>query len=516
MSGAANSVSDGLHLNLTEVIDDAVGGQARRRVILLLGSILGLQAADTGAVGALAAPLERSFHIGNAEVGLLVTATTLIGCVATLPFGSLADRHSRTRLLQVVVGLWAVATLASALSVDYTMLLVTRLALGGVVAAAGPALASLFGDLIPSDERSRLWGYVLTGELIGAGLGILVAGTLSAPLGWRWAMGVLGVPAAVLAWAIRKWLPEPARGGQAHLRVGDEEILTADQVDEAGEGATETSASVGPDEISEIERQAVASGVEPEPELILTDELDLSLWQATRYVLRIRTNVALIIASGFGYFFLAGLETFAELYFRERYDVGQGLATLLFLVVAAGAVFGVVVSGRVTDGLIARGRTSARVLVGAVAYIATTVWFVPGVLSRTLVLSLPLFFLAAFSVGAANPPVDAARLDIVPSRLWGRAEAVRTALRQVLQGAAPLLFGLVSQAFGGGRAGLSTGVDTSALKGSATAAHGLELAFVVLAIPMLVGGAVLWLCRSAYIREVLAAHRSDQLSSGGR
>ncbi|MDA8045429.1 MAG: MFS transporter [Actinomycetota bacterium] len=502
-------MSEGHHLHLTEILDDVVGGPARRRVIVLLGSVLGLQAADTGAVGALAAPLEKAFHIGNTEIGLLVTVTTLVGCVATLPFGSVADRYSRTRLLQVVVALWAVATVVSALSVSYGMLLVTRLALGGVIAAAGPALASLFGDLVPGEERARLWGYVLTGELLGAGLGILIAGGLSGSIGWRFAMAVLGLPAAFLAWAIRRWLPEPRRGGQAYLRVGDDHIVT--EVDKGGSfhPAEEVEELAEP---SEIERQAEASGAEPDEHLILTDELDLTLWQATRYVLRIRTNVALIVASGLGYFFLSGLETFAELYFRERYGVGQGPATVLFLVVAVGAVVGVIVSGRITDGLISRGRTTARIMVGAVAYLATTVLFVPGALSETLALSMPIFFLAALSVGSANPPVDAARLDIVPSRLWGRAEAVRTALRQILQGLAPLIFGLMSEAFGGAGAGFSTGVDTSATSVSQTAAHGLEMAFVVLSLPMLAGGAVLWMCRSAYLREIVAARRSEENS----
>ena len=497
----------GHHHHLTETIDEAVGGPARRRVILLFGSILGLQAADIGAVGALAAPLEKAFHLDNTDIGLLVTVTTLVGCVATLPFGTVSDRYNRSRLLQIVVALWAVATLISALSVSFGMLLVTRLALGGVIAAAGPALASLFGDLVPGDERSRLWGYVLTGELIGAGIGILVAGGLSGPFGWRVAMGILAVPAAVLAWAIRRWLPEPARGGQAYLHVGDDQIITEQEATGSAQAEDESDRLAEP---SEIERQAEESGVEPEPDMVLTDELDLTLWQATRYVLRIRTNVALIIASGLGYFFLAGLETFAELYFRERYGVGQGLATIMFLVVAIGAVAGVIVSGRVTDGLIRRGRTSARIMVGAIAYVGTAAAFIPGALSHVLALSMPVFLVAAFCIGASNPPVDAARLDIVPSRLWGRAEAIRTALRQVLQGMAPLLFGLVSEAFGGGNAGFATGVDTRAAAVSASAAHGLEMAFVLLCLPMVVGGLVLWRCRSVYLSDIVAARRSDE------
>jgi MFS family permease len=488
-------------------LDEVVGGPARRRVILLFGSVLGLQAADTGAVGALAAPLEKSFHIGNTEIGLLVTATTLIGCVATLPFGTMADRYNRSRLLQVVVALWAAATLASAFSVSYGMLLASRLALGGVVAAAGPALASLFGDLMPADERSRLWSYVLTGELIGAGLGILVAGGVSGFAGWRVAIGVLAVPAGVLAWAIRRWLPEPARGGQAYLQVGDEEIVAAPEVDDPFRDAEPTEALAEP---SMVEQAAEQRGIKPKAELVLTDEVNMTLWQAARYVLRIRSNVALTIASGLGYFFLAGLETFAELYFRERYHVGQAAATVLFLFVALGAVAGVIISGRFTDGLIRGGRINARMVVGAAAYAAAALLFVPGALVPTLALSLPIFLVAAFFVGATNPPVDAARLDIVPTRLWGRAEAVRTALRQTLQGMAPVVFGYVSEAFGGSGAGLSSGVDLSKSSASGAAAHGLQMAFVLLVLPMLAGAALLWRNRRTYLRETVAARRSDE------
>lgn len=520
-AGGPDRPASHLHpTGLVAGVEEIVGGPARSRVVLLLASVLGLQAADTGAVGALAVPLEKAFRIGNTDIGLLVTVTTLVGCLATLPFGTLADRYNRTRLLQVVVALWALATAVSAVSTSYPMLLVSRLALGGVIAAAGPALASLFGDLVPGDERSRLWSYVLTGELVGAGIGILIAGALSGIFGWRVAMGALAVPAVVLAWALHRWLPEPARGGQAYLQVGDEEIVTADQgrreayrsdaahpERRADPFAIEPTAPLG--EASLVESGAEQAGIQPEPGLVLVDEVGLTLWQAARFVLRIRSNVALTVASSLGYFFLAGLETFAELYFRERYGMGQTLATVLFLLVGVGAVVGVVVSGRVTDQAIRRGRINARMLVATFAYLLTTVFFVPGVLSRALLVSLPLLVIAAFGVGAANPPADAARLDIVPTRLWGRAEAVRTAMRQTLQGAAPVIFGLVSQAFGGGGAGISTGIDTSAVAASAHAAHGLEIAFAVLSLPLLAGAAGLWACRNAYLRETVAARRSD-------
>ena len=56
---------------------------------------------------------------------------------------------------------------------------------------------------------------------------------------------------------------------------------------------------------------------------------------------------------------------------------------------------------------------------------------------------------------AQNPPLDAARLDVMVPLLWGRAEGVRTFLRTLAMALAPLLFGVLSDyVFGGGREGL--------------------------------------------------------------
>src|SRR5207247_1119227 len=93
----------------------------------------------------------------------------------------------------------------------FRSLLVTRMLLGGVTAAAGPLVASLVGDYFAPAERGRIYGYILAGELAGAGFGFAVTGDV-ATLSWRAAFVVLALPAFVLAWFIFR-LPEPARGG---------------------------------------------------------------------------------------------------------------------------------------------------------------------------------------------------------------------------------------------------------------------------------------------------------------
>lgn len=163
----------------------AVGGAARLRVIALLAGVLGLSAADAATVGAVAVELERSLRIGNTDIGLLVAASIGVGALATLPIGVLVDRINRTRLLWISVLLWSAAMIVSGAATSYAMLLITRLALGAVVATAWPAVASLTGDLFPAAERGRIYGYILSGELIGAAFGFLVSGDVAAALSWR-------------------------------------------------------------------------------------------------------------------------------------------------------------------------------------------------------------------------------------------------------------------------------------------------------------------------------------------
>ncbi|MHB1930655.1 MAG: MFS transporter [Acidimicrobiales bacterium] len=491
----------------------ALGGPARRHVVLLLAAVLGLQSADSGAIGSLAAPIEGAFHVGNVAVGLIATSSTLIGSVTTLPFGVLVDRWNRTRLLQIVAVVWGVSTMVSGASTSFDMLLAVRVFQGGLTAVAGPALASLAGDLFPTEERGRLWSYVLVGELAGAGVGILVTGVLSGIADWRVALSALGLPAFALAWALHRHLPEPLRGGASRLPRG------ATRVPTAGDAATAPGAGERPARLeapSAVERLAEEMGVEAGPRQVIGHRRPLSTWQAVKFVLRIPSNDALIFASGIGYFFVQGLEIFAELFFRERYGVGQSGASVLFVVIAAGAILGVVLSGQAADRLIGHGKPAGRMIVGAVTFVGTTVVFVPATLLTSAALAIPFMVIAAAFLGAVNPPVDTARLDVVPSFLWGRAEAVRTALRQALQGLAPLLFGLVSAAFGAPRTGFGAGVNTKRAQLPAGGGHGLEVAFMLFSIPMLVAGAALWLSRSAYLRDTVAARRSDELHLGAR
>src|SRR5256884_6584744 len=159
----------------------ALGGKERTRVIRLLASVLALASADTATVGASAIKLRHDLHINNTDVGLLVTVTSLVAAAASLPFGVLADRVTRTRVLGGTIVLWGAAMIWSATAPTFGQLLLARLFLGAVTAAAGPIVASLVGDWFAASERGRIYSYVLSGVFIGAAIGFSVTGGLAPP-----------------------------------------------------------------------------------------------------------------------------------------------------------------------------------------------------------------------------------------------------------------------------------------------------------------------------------------------
>ncbi|HWF23042.1 MAG TPA: MFS transporter [Acidimicrobiales bacterium] len=466
-------------------LEYTLGGATRTRVIVLLACVLGLSSADTATVGASAIELRSGLGISNTDIGLLVAVSSLVAAVASVPFGILADRVRRVLVLGIAISFWGAAMIWSATVSSFGELLLTRLVLGVLTAAAGPIVASLVGDYFHSAERGRIYGYVLAGELLGAGLGFAVTGDIAA-LSWRAAFAVLGIPAFILAWYVFR-LPEPARGATAPLEPAPGSAVIA-----AIEPAKVEPGQPVPDEpeVEETDAQRLVreQGVLPDEDRVLrTDGKRLGIIEATKFVFRIRTNVILIVASACGYYFLAGVQTFGVEFVRDQYSVGQVLANFLMLLIGAGALVGVLLSGRISDGLLRRRYVNGRILVPALAAAITTIMFIPALLTRSVLMALPYIVIAAFMLSAQNPPIDAARLDIVPSSLWGRAEGLRTLLRTGAQALAPLLFGAVSQyVFGGGRSGL-------------------QWTFIVMLLPLAANAVILFRALRTYPRDIATA-----------
>jgi hypothetical protein len=238
----------------------------------------------------------------------------------------------------------------------------------------------------PGPERARVYGYILGGELVGAGLGYLVSGNLGALGLWRVAFWWLILPGLAVAWVLWKVLPEPARGGASHSEFDDETICgarLARSSGRAGGGSDGKQRSAG-------QRAAQHAGAQPAQDLVLSrDARSMSIWQAVRYVLRIRTNVVLIVTSALGYWFFEAVRTLGLLFARAHYGLSQSTATFLVPALGIGALVGVIGSGHLSDWLARKGRLNARILMPMAAFALAVIVFAPAIWVTSLWLVVP-------------------------------------------------------------------------------------------------------------------------------
>lgn len=494
-----------------------VGGAARARVIVLFGMVLALNGADTATIGAVAPELERALHIGTGSIGLLSSVTLLVGAVTTIPVGLLVDRVKRIPMLSVSIVLWSVASLLSAFAGSYSTLLLTRLILGAVVATAGPAIASLTGDYFPARERGRIYAYILGGEIGGNAIGFIVSGNVAVAINWRVSFVLLAIPGFFLARELYRSVPEPLRGGQSHLEPGVEDLVEAAARARARARSDWFDDDEPPTQVEDLAQQAARRmGLEPDPDLVLTeDPRTLSLGDSVRYTLSIPSNVMMIVSSSLGYFFFSGLTTFALLFVRGHYGVGPVTSDLVLALLVMGALVGTLVSGWLGDLLLRNGMLASRVWLPAVCYLGATVLLIPGFISTHLTPALWFDVAGAALLSAANPPLDAARLDIMPAGLWGRAESIRTVVRSLSQALAPLLFGELASLIAG-FVPRQAPIGTHPAVVSAAEARGLEITFLVLLVTLAAAGVTLLRARHTYPRDVATAAASNQGSSAER
>jgi MFS family permease len=241
------------------------------------------------------------------------------------------------------------------------------------------------------------------------------------------------------------------------------------------------------DEVGTLLRQA---GIDADRDTIAPPIGEASLVDVVAYVLRVRTNAIVILASSVGYFFVAGLRVFAVIFAIDQYHVSHVDASFLVPVVGLGALAGTVAGGHLGDYLLRRGCLTARLLVGAGGFLITAAVTLPAVLTHRMAVALPLLTIGAFGLAAPNPPMDAVRLDIVHPAVWGRAEAVRTVLRTAAEATAPLLFGFLADHIAGG------------------GHRGLQLTIMVMTPTLVANALLLLVARRTYPCDVAAIHAS--------
>ena len=201
-----------------------LGGNSTTLIVLIAVNILNFY--DRNVIGALTEPIRKEFGLTDGQVGLMQSAFIWLYALVGLPLGRVADVWSRKKLLASGMAVWSVLTAVAALSVNYTMLLCSRLGFAVGEAVVAPAATSWIGDIFPAVERSRPLSLFMLGVPVGGALSYFFSGPVAQAYGWRTAMVLAAAPALMLIPLLLR-LSEPRRGAaEVHREpVGKESML---------------------------------------------------------------------------------------------------------------------------------------------------------------------------------------------------------------------------------------------------------------------------------------------------
>ncbi|WP_062064757.1 MFS transporter [Cellvibrio sp. OA-2007] len=158
--------------------------------------------------------ISSSLGISIPQAGHTISLYALGVVIGAPVLAMLSTGRSRTRMLVVLMGLYAIANIASAMAPNYEAMLALRL-LSGLPHGTFFGIASLVAaTLAPSHMRTRAVAYVMLGLSTATLAGVPIATALGQWLGWRAAFVLVGVIALASAVCIVKFVPyEPPQSG---------------------------------------------------------------------------------------------------------------------------------------------------------------------------------------------------------------------------------------------------------------------------------------------------------------
>jgi len=189
-------------------------------VVLMLAYVCSF--VDRTILGLMIEPIKADMNLSDFEISLLAGfAFALFYTGLGIPFGWLADRSDRGRLVFWGVIVWSIMTAACGMMRSFGGLMATRMGVGVGEATLSPSSYSLIPDLFPREKLGTAGSIYASGLTVGGGLAMILGGAAvqafanmgetSLPVigqvqPWQMAflfVGAIGIPVALLTLTIR-------------------------------------------------------------------------------------------------------------------------------------------------------------------------------------------------------------------------------------------------------------------------------------------------------------------------
>jgi MFS family permease len=427
----ARAWREAIETDIPQRLDRLPWGRFHTLIVLALGVTWILDGLEVTIAGAIAGALKESpsLRFSDADVGFASTCYLVGAVFGALFFGWLTDRLGRKKLFFITLGVYLVATAATALSWDLVSFCVFRALTGAGIGGEYAAINSTIQEFTPARFRGRvdlaINGTFWLGAAAGAGASIvLLDPKLFAPdVGWRLSFGI-GAALGLVILALRAFVPESPRWLTIHGRAEEGEAVVR--------GIEDGFRADGHD----------LSGSPHAQPLALRPRSHTPLWEVFETIVhehRTRALVGLALMVAQAFFYNAIFFTYA-LVLTRFYGASAGDVGWYILPFAIGNVLGPVMLGPLFDTFGRKPMIAATYAISGVLLAGSGALFYLGVLdarTQTLAWSV-VFFFASAAASSAYLTVS----ETFPIEVRALAIALFYALGTGIGGAAaPWVFG---------------------------------------------------------------------------
>jgi MFS family permease len=311
-------------------------------VVIGLGTVWILDGLEVTIVGSIAPRLTEKgsgIAITTAQIGTAAAVYVGGACLGALFFGQLTDRFGRKKLFLLTLGLYIIATLATAASWTAWFFFLCRFFTGAGIGGEYAAINSAIDELIPARVRGRvdliINGSYWVGSAVGSAVAILLLdkALLSANVGWRISF-LMGAVLGLAVLFVRRNVPESPRWLFIHGREEEAEKIVRD-IEQAVEQETSGSLEEPDQSITVRQRERI-----PFREIAKT--------AFKRYPRRAILGLALFIGQAFLY---NGVTFNLGTLYTTFFKVSSSFVPVFIIVFAVGNFLGPLLLGRFFDTL---------------------------------------------------------------------------------------------------------------------------------------------------------------------
>ncbi|MEM0061507.1 MAG: MFS transporter, partial [Fervidicoccaceae archaeon] len=156
----------------------------------------------------LSSDASTSFHLAGNEVGLIGASSLASAILGQLLFGKIADVYGRKKVYGTELAILIAGAIMSALSWNFSSLLISRIILGIGIGGDYPVSATIMSEYSNARDRGKLVGLVFSMQGLGAISAVLaayfLASKLPAEIAWRALLGIGAIPPSCVVFLRRK------------------------------------------------------------------------------------------------------------------------------------------------------------------------------------------------------------------------------------------------------------------------------------------------------------------------